>query len=292
MEWPISTLLLEDANFPALLREIPDAPEKVYYRGVLSPRGTKCLAVVGSRNYTNYGKQAVESLIGGLRGHPISIISGLALGIDGLAHRAAHDASLYTLAVPGSGIDDSVLYPHRHRALASAILEAGGGLLSEFEPTFKATTWSFPQRNRIMAGLAHAVLVIEATQKSGTLITSRLATDYNRDVLTVPGSIFSEHSYGPHMLIRLGATPVSRSEDILEALGIEKADPREATLPADLSPLELRVLELLHEPKERDEFIRTLGIPTHEAASLLMQMELKSLIIDTGTHLSNMHNNR
>jgi predicted Rossmann fold nucleotide-binding protein DprA/Smf involved in DNA uptake len=94
------------------------------------------------------------------------------------------------------------------------------------------------------------------------------------------------------MLIRLGATPVSRSEDILEALGIEKADPREATLPADLSPLELRVLELLHEPKERDEFIRTLGIPTHEAASLLMQMELKSLIIDTGTHLSNMHNNR
>lgn len=276
MDFLIRTLL--SSEFPPLLNEIPDAPKQLFVRGELLPRGAKHLAVVGSRNYTDYGRHAVESLIGGLRGYNIAIISGLALGIDGLAHRAALDAGLYTLAVPGSGIDDSVLYPRRNRGLAHEILQSGGGLLSEFEPTFKATTWSFPQRNRIMAGLAHAVLVVEAKEKSGTLITSRLATEYNRDVLTVPGSIFSESTKGPHMLIRLGATPVTSSEDILEALGIEVDVPQGAKLPAGRTPEETQILELLSEPREQGELIRLLNMDAAQANVLLMQLEIRGVI--------------
>jgi len=277
MEFPIHKL--SSTEFPHLLREIPDPPTELYARGELPPQGAKLLAVVGSRNYTDYGKSVVNTLISGLRGYNIAIISGLAIGMDGLAHRAALDAHLYTLAVPGSGIDDSVLYPRRHRALANEILTAGGGLLSEYAPTFKATIWSFPKRNRIMAGISHAVLVVEASQKSGTLITSRLATEYNRDVLTVPGSIFSQNSEGPHMLIKLGATPVTSSRDILEALGIEETVPQDAKHPAGLSLEEEKVLSLLTEPKDRDTLIRALGLPAERTNTLLMHMEINGLII-------------
>ena len=207
MEYPIAMMKIGDVS--ALLPEIPDAPDGVYVRGNLPPTNNSCLAVVGSRNYSNYGKQVVDYLISGLRGYPISIISGLALGIDALAHEAALNAGLHTLAVPGSGIDDSVIYPRRNFGLAQKILESGGGLLSEFEPTFRATTWSFPQRNRIMVGLSHAVLLIEASEKSGTLITARLTAEYNRDLLVVPGNIFLENSFGVHQFLKLGATPVT-----------------------------------------------------------------------------------
>ncbi|MCA9364019.1 DNA-processing protein DprA [Candidatus Kaiserbacteria bacterium] len=271
MNHPIHTLTTGDTLFPPLLREIPEPPQTLYYRGQLPPLDAKHLAVVGSRDYTSYAEQVVRSLIGGLRGHNIAIVSGLARGIDGLAHRAALDVGLYTLAVPGSGLNDSVLYPVHHRRLAQEILSMGGGLLSEFEPTFRATQWSFPKRNRIMAGLAHAVLVVEATQKSGTLITARLATDYNRDVLTVPGNIFSETTQGPHMLIRLGATPVTNPTDILEALHIEAAA---TSTPLNLSPEEAQVLTLLREPRNRDELIRNMNLPASAAGVLLMHLEL------------------
>lgn len=276
MSFPIETL--SPLEFPLLLKEIDDPPARLYYRGSLPPQDAKCLAVVGSRNYSDYGKQVVETLLRGLSGYDVAVISGLALGIDSLAHRAALDAGLYTLAVPGSGLDDSVLYPRRHRVLAGEILESGGGLLSEFEPMFTATNWSFPQRNRIMAGLAHAVLVVEATQKSGTLITSRLATDYNRDVLTVPGSIFSEGTEGPHMLIRLGAVPITSPGDILEALGIEARARQEAKHSANLTSEEMQVLQLLSEPKERDGIIRELTMDVSSANVLLMKMEMNNLI--------------
>ena len=281
MDFPIRALATEE--FPPLLNEIPDPPKQLYLRGTLPVEAHKCLAVVGSRNYTNYGKQVVDHLIGGLRGYPLSIISGLALGIDGLAHAAALDAGLHTLAVPGSGIDDSVLYPRRHRSLASRILDSGGGLLSEFEPTFAATAWSFPARNRIMAGLAHAVLVIEATERSGTLITARLTSEYNRELLIVPGSIFSENTKGSHQFLKLGATPVTTPQDILFSLGIEpeqvQADAR------SLSTVEQKILEVLSEPKERDALIRELKMDTHEASVLLMQMELKGYILENGSEI-------
>lgn len=263
-------------TFPALT-EIPDAPLEVWVRGKIPPSGTKYLAVVGSRDYTNYGKQVVEYLIGGLRGYPIAIISGLALGIDALAHKTALHNHLYTLAVPGSGIDDSVLYPRTNKGLALEILESGGGLLSEFEPTFNATPWSFPQRNRIMVGLSHAVLLIEAGEKSGTLITARLTADYNRELLAVPGSIFSANSFGVHQFLKLGATPVTTPEDILIALGIEeKAE--SSPSPIQLSDEELSVLALLSEPKDNDAIIRALPYSPEATLMLLMRMELSGYI--------------
>ena len=277
---------LSTAETSPLLQEIPDSPKKLYLRGNLPPQGTKCLAVVGSRNYTNYGAQVVEYLISGLKGYPISIISGLALGIDSLAHTAALEYGLYTLSVPGSGLDDYVLYPRRNRGLAMRILKQGGGLLSEFEPDFSATPWSFPQRNRIMAGLSHAVLIIEAAEKSGTLITARLATDYDRDLLVVPGNIFSESTKGTHQFLKLGATPITTPSDILEVLDIEPKSHTKTESALHLSGQEQKVLNVLTQPRDRDELIRLLNLPIHEANTLLMQMELQGHITTTGTQVT------
>lgn len=278
MDYPIGTL--ENNAIPALLRETPEVPTKLYYRGTLPSPHLKLLAVVGSRNYTNYGRRVTEILVEGLRGYDVGIISGLALGIDGFAHEAALRAQLYTLAVPGSGLSDDVLYPRRHLNLAKNILVAGGGLLSEYEPDFKATTWSFPKRNRIMAGISHATLVVEAGERSGTLITSRLATDYNRDVLAVPGDIFSAGSAGPHMLIKLGATPVTSPEDILETLHLETT-PETKEQTATASPLETEILSYIGAtPTDKDSLIRLLGSDATLVSVTLMQMEIQGSIVE------------
>jgi DNA processing protein len=276
---PYAISKLKEHHFPPLLREINDPPKALYLRGSLPMIGNIILTVVGSRKYSNYGKDVCEKLIAGLRGYPITIVSGLALGMDSIAHTAALAAELQTIAVPGSGLSDAVLYPASNQSLARTILAKGGGLLSEYEPNFKATTWSFPQRNRIMAGMSKAVLIIEAQIKSGTLITSKLATEYNRDVFTVPGSIFSTNSEGPHMLLRLGATPITSSKDLLEALGFTIEDySKIKTDTSDYSPEEIRILKILVEPLTRDELVRELDISTSQANILLSLMEIKGLI--------------
>ena len=279
MEYPLYEI--SEKQFPGNLAEIPDKPKKLYARGNLPPAEHKILAVVGSRKYSTYGKQAVEHIIGGLRGYPITIVSGLAIGIDALAHRAALDNGLNTIAVPGSGLDEDVLYPAQNCKLAHEILAKGGGLVSEFEPDFRAVAYGFPQRNRIMAGIAHATLVVEATRKSGTLITSRLATDYNRDVLTVPGSIFSQNSEGPHMLIKLGATPVTSAEDVLDTLSLTVLQ-SPADIGENLSEQEKTLLALLASPRSHDELLRSLtlqsGLATEGANALIMMLELQGYI--------------
>ncbi len=276
--------LLDKKDFPPLLSEINDPPEKLYIEGKIPDWNQKFLAVVGSRKYTNYGREVCESLIEGLAGFPITIVSGLALGIDGIAHRSALKAGLATIAIPGSGLGEKVLYPSSHRTLAKSIVESGGCLISEFESDFGATVWSFPRRNRIMAGMSHAVLVIEAEEKSGTLITSKLATEYNRDVLTVPGSIFSSASKGPHMLIRLGATPIRSSEDILEVFGLknDSAEKDNSKKYSDCSPEEMKIIELLNSPQERDFLAESLNLKTSELSSLLSLLEIKGLIKESG----------
>lgn len=279
VRYPIHTL--DTKEFPRLLHEIPEPPTSLNYRGALPPTHLHLLSIVGSRKYTTYGKQVVEELVSGLSGYPIGIISGLALGIDSLAHEAALKHGLYTLAIPGGGLDDTVIYPASHRGLANRILAAGGGLLSEFEPTFKATQWSFPQRNRLVAGISHATLLIEAAERSGTLITARLATDYNRELLVVPGSIFSSNSAGVHQFLKLGAVPVTTPKDILEALQIEASEPTAAASRSvsEADSPEAKVLALLREPLQRDELIRRLDMDTTTASQLLMMMELNGQII-------------
>jgi DNA processing protein len=275
---------LKKKEFPTQLSEIPQSPVKLFIRGDLPGPNTKLLCVVGSRRYTNYGKEVCEKLIAGLRDYDIAIVSGLAIGIDGISHQAAINTGLKTIAVPGSGLDITSIHPQAHIGLMKKILESGGCILSEYEPDFKATQYSFPQRNRIMAGLSSAVLIIEAEIKSGTLITSRLATDYNKDVLTVPGSIFSKTSEGPHMLIRLGATPITKSSDLLEALGFKTKDSQPRNLELEYnecSPEEKAVIKILRIPTPRDEVLRALNMPVSQANAVLSVMELKDLIKET-----------
>jgi len=271
--------LLQPSAFPPLLREIPDAPKQLHARGGLPSFDKKWLAVVGSRAMTPYGKQVCEYLISGLVGYPIVIVSGLAYGIDAQAHRFALDTGLPTVAVPGSGLDWNVLYPRANVPLAKEILEKGGALLSEERSDTKAADWTFPRRNRIMAGMCHATLIIEAKEKSGSLITAKLATDYNRELLIVPGSIFSEESRGTHQFLRLGALAVTSPADILQALGIAH-ETKSASERNDLSAEEIRVVELIASPISRDELIRTLNMPTSEANILLSTMEIKGVIVE------------
>jgi DNA processing protein len=271
--------LLKPAEFPALLNEIPGAPKQLYVRGSLPSTDLKWLAVVGSRAASNYGRQVCEHLISGLRGYPIAIVSGLAYGIDAEAHKAALKTGLPTIAIPGSGLDWDVLYPRAHVSLAREIVSAGGALLSEEKPGTKAADWTFPRRNRVMAGLSHATLIIEAKEKSGSLITARLAADYNREVLVVPGSIFSQESRGTHQFLRLGATAITSPEDILIALGINAKAPGD-TLRTDVSEDEMRVLSAIASPLSRDELIGELEMDVSEANTLLTIMEIKGLIVE------------
>lgn len=280
MDFPIENLAKSD--FPKPLHEIPQPPKQLNYRGVLPDREIRLLSVVGSRKYTNYGKQVIDHLIGGLRGYNIGIVSGLALGIDSLAHEAALANGLYTLAIPGGGLSDNVIYPRSHLRLAHKILEEGGCLMSEYEPNFKATTWSFPERNRLVAGISSATLVIEAGEKSGSHITARLAADYNRELLVVPGSIFSQNSRGTHQFMKLGARPVTEAADILDTLGLEVGDGRAPSFSPILSLEEQTIINLLSEPKERDLLIRECGLPTESVSITLMQMEMNGHIKEDG----------
>lgn len=272
---------LEPQEFPNKLAEITDPPEKLYLAGRM-PKSQRYLAVVGSRKYTSYGKSICEKLMQDLSGSDICIVSGLALGIDAIAHKAALEAGLDCLAIPGSGLDKKVLYPKTNRPLAERILKAGGGLLSEFEPDFKARAWSFPKRNRIMAGISDAVLVVEATEKSGTLITARLATEYNRDVFTVPGSLKSASTAGPHQLIRQGAALIRDGKDILKELHMEPLGETDAEDNDHLTENEEKILNALSEPLAKDDLITAVDLSANKVSILLSQMELKGLIKESG----------
>jgi len=217
--YPVQKLL--PADFPLGLLEIPEPPAALWLRGTLPPSGHKKLSVVGSRALSQYGKEACEMLIAGLSGYPISIVSGLALGADACAHRAALANGLHTIAIPGSGLDDRVIGPRANLGLAQEILKAGGALLSEHEPSYAAHPHDFPSRNRIMVGMSDVVLVIEAGERSGTLITARLAGEYSRDLLCVPHRIGDPHGYASSIFIPLGAALVTGPEDILVSLGIQ-----------------------------------------------------------------------
>lgn len=273
MDMAIRTLSLEE--YPAQLREIPQAPERLFLRGNLPPKGYKRLAVVGSRALTPYGRSACESLIAGLNGQSISIISGLALGADAVAHEAALNAGLHTLAVLASGVDDASIGPRANMPLAARILESGGGILSESPEGYSPFPADFPKRNRIVAGLADAVLIIEAGERSGTLITARLAGEYNRDLLCVPHRSTDPGGYGAQLFIRLGAAYVTESEHILEALGLRTEKPEESFVTGSHEDV---VYAVLAEPCRREELIERSGLPESEALTALVMLELKGKV--------------
>jgi len=249
----------------------------------------KLLAVVGARRFSEYGEQVCRQLIADLAPYPIIIVSGLAIGIDSIAHEAALASGLLTIAVPGSSLDERKIYPQSKLSLARKIIAQGGCLLSEYPSSHDSgQPWMFPERNRIMAALSDAVLVIEAQERSGTLITARLALDYNKEVLAVPGSVFSNLAKGPHFLLSQGATVVTCAKDIIEALGLEWIDTdvkkkiaKEAetkTLFESCTKEEKELISLL--PCSRDALILSLGKPAQNIAMTITLLEIKGLITE------------
>lgn len=278
-------------DLPYLLKEISDPPKVLYALGntsLLTDTSIKFLCIVGSRRYSSYGYDAVRHIIQSLKGQPVAIVSGLALGIDSIAHSTALEIGLPCIAIPGSGLDKDVLYPRTHLELAESILKHGGLLLSEFEPNTRASPWSFPMRNRIMAGLSHVVLIIEGEEDSGTLITARLALDYNRDVCALPGSIFSETSKGPLGLIKNGATPICNPEDLHKLLGLktdliledapEKAEEYIREKIQNCSEEEILILSKLTEPKTREELLTTTGLELTKLQISISMLEIRGLV--------------
>jgi DNA processing protein len=286
----IQTLLKKD--YPFLLKQLPQLPDSMEMIGTMPPETSKYLCVVGSRAHSSYGKEACERLIGGLAGYPIVIVSGLALGIDSFVHESALKAGLATIAFPGSGLDQSVLYPRQNTGLAQKIAASGGAILSPFKRMQHATRWTFPTRNALMAGISSATLVIEADRDSGSLITAKESGKFNRDVLAVPGSIFSSVSTGTNDLLRNGGIAVTCSRHILEALGLTiSPDPLDSTdslstasmpslFPAALSDDEKTIIERLTAPMHKDEFIRALDLPAGYVNAILAQLELKGVMIE------------
>jgi DNA processing protein len=264
------------------LQEIIDRPSSLYIRGTLPPPDTIYLCVVGSRACSPYGRRMTQKLIAGLARYPVAIVSGLALGLDSEAHRAAMDVGLPTLAIMPSGLNDNIIYPSSNRVLAQQILKSGGALISENEPDFKAALYSFAQRNRIAAGMSTATLIVEAGEKSGTLITARLALNYNREVLAVPHELLRETGAGVNTLIREGATLVRSSEDILEALGfkVDTKKPVQAVLPTDLNESEVALMEALTEPLTRDELIEASELSAQDANIGLSSLLIRGLILE------------
>lgn len=212
----INFLIWSDADYPPLLKEIPSPPPILYYKGRLINENKNRLAVVGSRKNSAYSEKIIKELLSPVVTIGIEIVSGLALGVDSLAHQIALDNKRITLAVLGSGLNSNNIYPSINRRLADNIIASGGALLSEFSPATPAYRQNFPQRNRIISGLSQAVLIIEAKKKSGALITANFALEQNREVMAVPGNIFSEFSAGPNNLIKAGAKTITNFYDILE----------------------------------------------------------------------------
>ena len=276
----VAILLQKDNLYPEPLRQIPDSPALLYIEGTLRIFDKPGLAVVGTRTPTAYGREVCRTLVPPIAAAHVPIISGLALGIDTEAHKAALDQNGYTIAILGSGLMRSALYPASNKKLADEIVSRGGALVSEYPLQCKATQWTFPLRNRIIAGLSKAVLVIEAREKSGTRITARYAVEYNRDVLTTPGSIFSTNSWTPHSLIKEGATPITSADDILEALGISQTSEKKNN--GNLSEQEQALLKYLREPLSVNELARAASADISALQRTLALLEIRGAVRNMG----------
>ena len=267
-------LTLADANYPAALLQIADPPNILYVRGQPDFLNTCSLAMVGSRNATPQGLQTAENFARTLAGHGLTIISGLALGIDAAAHRGALAAGGKTIAIIGTGADR--LYPARNIELAQAIA-AHGAIVSEFPLGTPALAANFPRRNRIISGLARGVLVVEAAPESGSLITARLAAEQGREVFAIPGSIHSPVARGCHQLIKQGAKLIETAQDVLEELGdfANPKSPSPTVIDDDDDPL---LAALGHDPCHLDDLVERSGLRTEDLLGQLLALELAGRI--------------
>jgi DNA processing protein len=277
----VKVVTCHDADYPARLKEIYDYPPLFYIRGSLAAQDEWCLAVVGTRRATVYGRQVTEEVVADLARSKITIVSGLAKGIDSIAHHAALEAGGRTLAVFASGLD--IVYPSENVNLARRIMQQGA-IISEYPLGTKPRAENFPRRNRIMSGLSLGVLVVEAGESSGAMITAHLAVEQNREVFAIPGSILAPTSQGTNQLIQEGAKLVRGYRDILEELNLTAAaqqiEMKELMPATDTESLLLKRLSA--EPVHIDEICRTSGLPISTVSSTLAMMELKGLVKQVG----------
>ena len=280
----IQVLTWMDDAYPQRLKEIEQPPPVLYIRGELSPEDTWAVAIVGTRRVTPYGRQITEEISNHLAVNGVTIVSGLARGVDAIAHNAAVRAGGRTLAVLGSGVDR--IYPPENRALAEKIMEHGA-VLSDYVPGTPPESSNFPPRNRIISGLSMAVVVIEAGETSGALITAEFAAEQGREIFAVPGNILAPQSKGTNKLIQRGALPLLSASDIMQALDLTRVGQHKAArkvLPAD--EVEAKLLETMgEEPLHVDEIRNQTGLPVEKVSATLVMMELKGMVRQVG----NMH---
>jgi DNA processing protein len=283
------TITIDDGQYPAHLRNIHDPPPVLYVKGEMLETDRKAIAIVGTRRPTRYGLETAERFAGQLAALGITIVSGLALGIDTAAHRGALQAGGRTIAVLGSGIDQ--IYPSSNRILAKEI-EQHGTLVTEFQLGQQPDKWTFPQRNRIISGLSLGVIMVEGHYDSGAMITAKEALDQGREVFAVPGNVQLEQSKGPHWLIKQGAKLVENVQDVLDELNLPRMT-NDQCLPAgqagqmtnggrgypELNEEEKKVVAgLSFEPKHLDVICQESGLPINQVSSLLLMMEIRKIV--------------
>ena len=280
----IKIIKIEDMAYPKLLSNIYDPPQLLYYKGEISKQDEFSLAVVGTRKYTNYGKQAVEDITKDLVLSSITIVSGLALGIDALAHNAALEVNGRTIAVLGSGLDKQNIYPSSNRYLADKILATNGAIVSEFPIGTPPLRHHFPQRNRLISGLTLGVLIIEAGENSGALITAYHALEQNREVFAVPGTIYSPSSQGTNYLLKQGSHLVTSARDILEILDLKEVTSfmKSKKIIPETEEEKQIIVHLTNEPIHVDELIRLTKLDTAKINSTLTIMEMKGMVKNLG----------
>ena len=281
MDYNIKHITEADIEFPNCLRTIPSRPKELYLRGILDPV-KPCVAVVGSRIPSTYGKQAVHDIVSGLSRAGVCVISGMAPGIDTLAHQTALECNGLTVGVIGTGLDEKSFFPKQNLDLATKVVNTGGCLVSEYPASFKATNYSFPQRNRIIAGLSLAILVIEAKEKSGSLITAEWGRKQHKPVFAVPGSIYSANSKGCNWLLKKGGLACDSALDILNALGYRAGIAENRGNGASTAE-EQKILDALKNGAlDIDQIILAAKLPAPTVIGLIPVMEINNIIRDLG----------
>ena len=277
----ISVLTWEDEGYPERLREIPQSPPVLYVKGALVPEDDWSIAVVGTRRITAYGRQVTEKIAVRMAQAGVTVVSGLARGIDGVAHKATLDAGGRTIAVLGSGLDQ--IYPPEHRKLALKIIERGA-LVSDYPPGTKPEASNFPPRNRIISGISLGTVIVEAGKRSGALITADFAVEQGKDVFAVPGNIFSSQSQGTNRLIQDGARVLINPREILEALDLTRINElNEARIILPTDPTEAELFKVLsHEPMHVDEIQNLTELTIETVTATLAMMELKGMVRQIG----------
>lgn len=272
---------IEDKKYPESLKKIKNPPKVLYYRGDFIKENENCFAIVGTRNPSDYGKEASLKISSELADAGLTIISGMAPGIDTIVHKAVVEKNRRTIAVLGTGLDEKSIYPKENIELSREIIQNGGCLISELPPGTKGSKFTFPKRNRVISGLSLGVLVVEAKEKSGSLITARYAKEQGKKLFAVPGSILSSNSKGPNILIQEGAKILLSTNDILEDLQLSPIM-NKLHLPSEDREEQLIISRLQEESLNIDKIIETTGLSPSIVATKLALMEISGTIRNLG----------